>query len=50
LVRLLDALQNQSADALGRFVHRFAGVREAAVGIMFLESSAQLKTAGGNLT
>src|SRR5579859_6904418 len=48
-VRLLDALQNQSADALGRFPRRFAGVREAAVSVVFLKAPAQLESAGGDL-
>src|SRR5205807_4567662 len=46
LARLLESLQNQSADALGLFFCRLAGKREAAVGIVFLKTSAQLKTAG----
>src|SRR6516165_6932593 len=48
LVGLLDALQNKSADALGRFVHRLAREWEAAVGIVFLEASAKLEAAGRN--
>src|ERR1700751_2414548 len=48
VVRLLDALQNQSADALRRFVRRFARKWEAAVGIVSLKTPAQLEAAGGN--
>src|SRR5579864_5370207 len=49
LVRLLEPLQNQSADALRRLLRGLASEGESAVGIVFLKSSAQLKTAGGNL-
>src|SRR5271166_759822 len=49
LVRLFEALQNQAADALGRLVSHFSREREAAVGIMFLKTPAQLKAAGRNL-
>src|ERR1700760_3898048 len=49
LVRLLDALQNQSADALGRFLRRFAVEWEAAVGIILLKSTFELESAIGNL-
>ena len=48
-MRLLDALQDQSANALGRLARRFAGVREAPVGIVFLKASPQLESAGRNL-
>src|ERR1035437_73540 len=50
LVRLLDALQNQPADALRRLARRFARKREAAVGIILLKAAAQLKAAGRNFT
>ena len=49
LVRLLDALQNESADALGRFARRFAGKRVTAVSVIFLKTPAQLEAAGRNL-
>src|SRR5579859_6838357 len=49
LVRLLDALQNESADTLGRLARGLAGKWETEVGVVFLEAPAQLKTAGGNL-
>src|SRR5215469_11953798 len=49
LARLLDALQDQPADALGRFQCRLAGEGETPVRIVFLESSAELKAAGRNL-
>src|SRR5579864_5381961 len=48
LVRLFDALQNQSADALRRFFGRFTGEREAAIGIIFLKASFELEAARGN--
>src|SRR5262249_34506516 len=48
LVRLLDALQDESADALRRLTRGLAGEREAPVGIVFLKSSAQLKATRRN--
>src|SRR5579871_2616155 len=42
LVRLLDALQNQSADAIRRLMRDFTRKGEAAVCVVFLEASAQL--------
>src|SRR6201998_4705948 len=50
VVGFLDALQNQSADALRRLVRGFARKWEAAVRIVFLKSSAQLEAAGRNLS
>src|SRR3974390_420242 len=50
LVRLLDALQNQSADALRRFVRGRAGKWETTVRIVLLKTPAQLKSAGRNLS
>jgi len=44
-VRLLDSLQNQSADALGRFFRWLTGERKAAVGIVFLKASYELEAA-----
>src|SRR5579871_750442 len=37
VMRLLDPLENESADALGRFARGLAFVGEAEVGIVFLE-------------
>src|SRR5579864_4420649 len=48
-VRLLDALQNQSADALRRFTRRLAREGEAAVGIVLLKAPAKLEAARQNL-
>src|SRR5579871_71930 len=48
-VGLFDALENHPADAFGRFARRFAGEREAPVGVIFLEAPAQLEAAGRNL-
>src|SRR5580700_6814947 len=45
LVRLLDALENQAADALRRFASRLAGERKAAVGVVLLRTSSELKSA-----
>src|SRR5580765_7249590 len=45
LMRLLDALQNQSADALRRLFCGFAVEREAEIGIVFLKASSELKSA-----
>src|SRR3954471_19515616 len=50
LVWLFESLQNEAADALGGFLRRLAGEREALVGIVFLEASAQLETAGRNFS
>src|SRR3954467_7362351 len=50
LVRLFESLQNEAADALGGFLRRLAGEREALVGIVFLEACAQLEAAGGNFS
>src|SRR5579864_4381801 len=47
LVRFLDALQNQPTDAFGRFSRRLPSRRITAVGIVLLETSAQLESARG---
>src|ERR1700758_2169702 len=50
LVGLLDALQDQSADALGRFARWLTRKWEAEVGIVLLKASAKLESTGGNFS
>src|SRR5579872_3891653 len=48
-VRLLDALQNQSADALRRFAGGLDGRGVTPVGIILLKAAAQLESTRRNL-
>src|SRR5437016_1578455 len=50
IVRLLDALKNQPADALRRLVRRRADEREPQIRVMFLKTATKLEAAGGNLS
>ena len=50
IVRFLDALQNQSADALRRFARGNARERESQIRVVFLKAATKLEAAGGNLS
>src|SRR6266576_4250567 len=47
-VRLLDALENQAADALRRLARRLAGEGKAAVSVVLLKAPAKLEAARRN--